>query len=533
MTKEKVFIIGIDGASIDLIMDWAEQGKLPNIKKIIAGGVHGRLKTVPNMNSAPAWTSIYTGQNPGNHGIHFFYEKKMNSYDIRYLNGSDCDEPPVWSVLSNAGKSVAVINVPMTYPAIPVNGVMISGFDAPGLRHNAVFPESLMEELKKNIPDYFIELGLATYARHGNYEKLIEKALHSIEIRTKAAIHFMDSRESDFFMVVYRETDIIQHAFWKYDEKWFHDLKPVQAGKYKGTIQRIYQAIDKEIGKLLEKIDDQTTVIIVSDHGGVSFDNCGDLIGDFLSEMGYMKYLKQRKAGFMGHFIKKTVKNAADFADKYIPRKIKEHLARLLPELRNKASQYQIFGNIDWQQTKVFCTTRPELWINLKGREALGIVEKGKAYDDFILDVKDKLLSWIDPQTGEYVIQDVKTKEDVYYGKNLKKAPDLTLFFNRKINPSGIALKQPDGSLRIIKQIDKNSQVDAFISGGHGDNGTIIIKGPQIKSGEELKNAELTDVTPTILHILLGLDFGLDGNILESAMNIDYITKHPPRWNNR
>ena len=329
-------------------------------------------------------------------------------------------------------------------------------------------------------------------------------------------------------MIVYREIDIIQHAFWKFDEAWYQQLRPGEAEQFQGTILSFYQTIDEEIGKLLKKTDSDTTIFIVSDHGGAPFDYGGELLNDFLSETGYLKYYRPRKTGIGRHCVRNTLKNIIYLAEKYVPRRFKELLLRFCPQLRNKTSGLQVFSSIDWRETKVFGTTRPELWINLKGREPLGTVEPGKPFDDLINELKDKLMSWIDPRTGEHVLKDVKTKEELYYGKNLYKSPDLTLFYNRKINPAGIAFKQDDGSLKTVKKIDINANVDSFISGSHGDNGTIIIKGPQIKSGQEIKDAKLIDVAPTILYILLTADFKLDGNILKSAFNQDFLQKHPP-----
>lgn len=87
--NSKVAVIGLDGATVGLIGTWVKEGKLPNLAGLMRKGVYGRLESVPNMNSAPAWTSMMTGKNPGKHGIYYFYEKIFGTYDIRYLNGGD------------------------------------------------------------------------------------------------------------------------------------------------------------------------------------------------------------------------------------------------------------------------------------------------------------------------------------------------------------------------------------------------------------------------------------------------------------
>lgn len=113
----KALVIGIDAATFDLILPWIKEGKLPTFKKLIENGAWCPLDTVPNLNSAAAWPSFATGKHPANHGIICFYEHKENSYDIRLVNGSDIDGKTFWEILSEAGKRVGIINVPMTYPA--------------------------------------------------------------------------------------------------------------------------------------------------------------------------------------------------------------------------------------------------------------------------------------------------------------------------------------------------------------------------------------------------------------------------------
>jgi len=114
--NNKVFVIGLDGATLDLIKPWASQGKLPNLDKVMRQGAYGTLRSTIHPLTAPAWTSFMTGKNPGKHGIFDFISLMPDSYQITYNNALSRKSPSLWRMLSDAGKKVIVINVPFLVP---------------------------------------------------------------------------------------------------------------------------------------------------------------------------------------------------------------------------------------------------------------------------------------------------------------------------------------------------------------------------------------------------------------------------------
>jgi predicted AlkP superfamily phosphohydrolase/phosphomutase len=128
MEKKGVFILGLDGSSFSLLDPWFGKGELPNLHLFKQEGSYGHLKSVPNLHSAAAWTSMATGKNPGKHGIFFFYEWDKD-FNFRFISGADKKAEIIWNILSKTGRRVGIVNIPMTFPAEPVNGVMISGLD--------------------------------------------------------------------------------------------------------------------------------------------------------------------------------------------------------------------------------------------------------------------------------------------------------------------------------------------------------------------------------------------------------------------
>ena len=152
--KKRVIVLGIDGASLDLILSRIKEGGLRNFKKIIEGGSCGPLRSTFIANSASAWTSFMTGKNPGKHGIYDFFESKNYSPECVYF--SNIEDKPFWDILSDRGRKSYVVNVPLTYPPKIKDGVMVSGFQTPSDKQDFVYPGSFKSELERVCSEYNI-----------------------------------------------------------------------------------------------------------------------------------------------------------------------------------------------------------------------------------------------------------------------------------------------------------------------------------------------------------------------------------------
>src|SRR5687767_5610836 len=127
MSTRRILLVDIDAATFVLIRPWMERGDLPALGRLMQSGAFGRLQSVPNMVTPAAWTSFATGCNPGKHGIFFFTERIPGSYEERLVKGGTRTGAPLWMLLGREGVRCTVVNVPMTFPADPLNGVMVSG----------------------------------------------------------------------------------------------------------------------------------------------------------------------------------------------------------------------------------------------------------------------------------------------------------------------------------------------------------------------------------------------------------------------
>jgi len=523
--KRSVAVIGLDGATIDLIKQWAGEGKLPAMARLMEEGAFGHLETIPNQNSAPAWTSFMTGKNPGKHGIYHFYEREENGYGIRYVNGGDCKAEPIWTLLSNANKKVCVSNVPMTYPAPEVDGILISGMDAPGVvSEGFTYPREFVNELLENVPDYVVEPGITTFFNNKQYDKAIEMASDSIVARGEAARYLQHNYPWDFFMVVFRESDVISHYFWKPMEDGPNGEDKLLS-EYHDTILKIYQKLDDEIAKIVADLPEDCYVVLMSDHGFGLAEDGPPYVNHVLRHAGLLEYRGQGADSNQARpSLKRMIMGTAlGLVQQYTSRRTKEALLRLFPKVRDRLEAQKYFSAIDWERTKVYGEgTRIELWVNMKGRDPLGTVAPGADYDELCAGLKKLLYQWHEPTSGKPVIKAVFTKEEVYSGACAERAPDILFHFHDDVKVTGIDLIDEDGNKQSVSVPDNVMDI-LHVNGAHRDTGTFMIKGPGIKAGQEITGASIMDLTPTILYIMQqAVPDDMDGKVLLDAFEDDF-----------
>ena len=257
-------VFGLDGATFELFDPWIMVGKLPVIGQCLREGTRSTLRSTPLSNSAQAWSSFITGKNPGKHGIYDFFERVPDGYGVRFLNASFRKGKSLWRLASDAGRRVGVMNVPITYPAEPVNGFLIPGLDAPGMDNRFAYPRGLMDEIDQQVGRYVLEAGIWGYIRRGKPEAALEKLLEMARVRTATASYLLKTKKWDLFVVVYTATDKAQHHFWKYIDPSRPEFLSTQP--HGSAILQVYQQIDQGIARLIQAAGD-ATVIVMSDHG--------------------------------------------------------------------------------------------------------------------------------------------------------------------------------------------------------------------------------------------------------------------------
>jgi predicted AlkP superfamily phosphohydrolase/phosphomutase len=280
--KPRVVVIGVNGMELDIIRPLLLQGKMPNLAGVIKKGAYGKLRTLSAPNCPRVYSTLFTSTKPEEHGVSGFIVGGITA------NTNMLKEEPIWSVLSKDGVSVGMANVPATFPVMPVNGYMISGMltrgkncedgvlCAPKLSEvqggEAVYPASLKAELLKNVGDFYIDCERMPAAADlkGHETEVIDAWLSKVQLirdqQTQLFDYLLDHHPTQFTWLAQSCEDRTGH--------WLYPIAPYHAG-YNPKINSVrpdafpnqYVAFDKVLGEILKHTDDNTYVIIVSDHG--------------------------------------------------------------------------------------------------------------------------------------------------------------------------------------------------------------------------------------------------------------------------
>lgn len=361
----RVFVIGLDGATFDLLQPWLDAGELPNLKKLMDSGVHGELQSVYPIISPVAWTSASTGVNPGKHGIYGFERQDPAVPGAQLLNTSEQRKAlPIWTLLSDAGMSVAVLNVPMTWPPDPIkNGIMVSGFPFPADQSNLVYttPPSLAAELGAYPLDQMGE-GLV----EGAEGDMLARIVVSRDAVVRVFNEWKIGRKDDFTWAVVTATDRVQHFFWGMMDEKHPYWTPAYDRDFGGAIHEFWIGMDKRLGEMLADLPEDATVMVISDHG----------FAPIYREMNMFNWF------------------ASTALDEYV----KEHQVADV-HITNGIFNYRLG------------TTWP----------------RSPSYDEFRTLFEKEALAVIDPATGKPPVARVPRREAIYSGPHIGKAPDLLM----------------------------------------------------------------------------------------------------------
>jgi predicted AlkP superfamily phosphohydrolase/phosphomutase len=512
----RVLIIGLDAATPHLIERWAAEGRLPNIKKFLDDGAWGQLNSVANRNSAPAWSSMVTGLNPGKHGIYWFTEDDPTTYDYKFINGSFRRGKAFWNVLSEEGQTVSVMNVPITFPAQEVNGVMIAGMDSPSADDpRFTYPSELRHEVKEVAGgEYYVYPGLGRYVIAGQTDQGLDRIHRSIDMKKAVAKHLMTTRPWDTFMVVFTESDVVQHFFWR------HMDRPAEGDldMEKTAIRDTYEHLDRVIGDLVEEAGPDTTVIAVSDHGARFDDGLARALPSWLEQLGLLNYRKEEGKITARSLIFKAGTKVFRQLDKRLSAEAKHKLSRRLPMLRQRVWVMMSFGKIDWSRTRAYTDGhRPEIWINLEGRQPQGVVST-EEYDVVRQEIIDALTSAVCVTTNQPLVKRVWRREEAYSGPFVDRSPDLVVEWMDA--GACLDLRTADGgSMTLEKHHLPDDPFDELMNGGHDQFGIVAMKGPGIKPGH-IEGAEIADIAPTVLFLRdAPIPEDVDGKLLSDAFD--------------
>jgi len=514
-------IIGLDGAAPELVIPWAQQGKLPTLGRLMAEGCYGEMQsTIPPI-SGPAWSSIITGRSPGMTGLYDFLRRKEGTYSFAAVNSRVRDGRSFWRILGDWDKRVGVLNVPVTYPVEPVNGFMVSGWMTPYQARDFTYPRELADELNQALGDYRL-YPAATYSE-GRREAFFAEMDDVLQARLRATQYLMRRFPWDFFISVIYETDLMEHQLWHYVDPDHPRHDPDEVAQYGDPLLRYFQAVDQGLAEALDQAGDDVTVIVMSDHGMGPVHNFV-FLNTWLLEEGFLRLKRDPITWAKGLALKAGLDlvHVHRLADRLNLSKDAEYKVMYTKDRLLKMA-FLSFNNVDWSQSVAYSYGRGvgPIYLNVRGREPQGIVEPGEEYERVRQEIAQRALDYRDPRTGQPMVREVLWPEEIYHGPHLGEAPDLIL----------VSARDTDHFYGLSDFGSAKMYVPAYrYSAVHRRNAFIALWGPHIQPGASLEEAVLEDVAPTVFYAMgLPIPPDFEGRPLQEAFRSDYVATHPIR----
>jgi predicted AlkP superfamily phosphohydrolase/phosphomutase len=499
----KLLIIGLDGATLDLIKPWAAEGKLPTLARLMQDGVTGDLESTLPPVTSPAWPTFMTGKNPGKHGVFDFIRPRAGTFDM--VNASQIKGKLLWEILSEAGYSVGVLNVPITYPPRKVNGYMVPGLLSPD-QGKTVYPPDLLKPYEAELGKYRLTPNVQYKA--GNEDEFIADLHDLIDTQLRYALRLIKDLPTDVLMLHFLATDNGSHALWRFMDKTHPRHDPALAAKYGDALLKVYQHLDDAVRQVQEAAG-QPNTIVMSDHGFGPLHRTINLNILFVE-----KGLMHLKPKFFTQLRWWAFRNGLTPATAY---KILSKLglqnitAKVSRKARNEmVGKFLSFEDVDWSKTIAYSMGHVgQIYINLQGRELHGIVSPGQ-YQAARQKVIDVLNTLRDPATGQPLVDRIIPREEAAHGPYADQGADLHLILDG-YKTIAFPLFATEGRV-LTPQIRGDS-------GCHRLHGIFIAHGQAFTAGASISNAKIIDLAPTILHILnVPVPEDMDGHVLTDAL---------------
>jgi predicted AlkP superfamily phosphohydrolase/phosphomutase len=527
----KVVIIGLDGATFRTLQPWMDGGHLPALQDMIEHGVSGNLTSIVPPVTTPAWNSFMTGKNPGKHGIYYFTTKEKTSGREIPVSANSRSGKTVWELLSDSGKTVIVLNVPTTYPPQLVNGVMVADFLTPKGKRDFVHPTSLLDEIEDTFGPYPLYLKTPVFSANlseANVERFLDELREELQYKFGVIHYLMDRYAADFVMLHLWGTDRIQHELWNLFDAYHPRYDKKLASKYEARIIGYFSSVDAEIAKLKRRLDDDTSFIVMSDHGFGPIHRFIDL-NVWLLEQGYIA-IKQTplsqlrllawKMGLTHKLLLTGLLKILKCGFR-LPERTPADAVKLIRE--GSFQPLLSLNDVDWSHTKAYCKFgMGQIVINLAGRDARGAVKPGEEYNTIRNEIVQKLKGLRDPANGQLIGGQIYTKEEIYQGPHLENAPDITFLPMENNYLAGVLL-----GFTTREWIMDNP----VLFGNHRMDGILMAEGKHLGKGRTVEEARIIDLAPTILYLMgVKIPTDIDGEVLTKIFTKVFLRENPIEW---
>lgn len=493
----RILFIGIDSADKDLILRWSREGLLPTFSLLLDQSAWG-ITTVPvGFYVGAVWPSFATGVSPARHGRYNFSQLRTGTYETYRYNSFDLEGERFWDILSASGQRVAIIDVPLTPPSAPFNGIQITDWGVHKANQSDVFhayPLGLVSEVKA-------EFGVNPIPRCNDITRtpegfrfFMDAMIARTTSKEQLSAKYLRQGKWDLFLTVFTEPHCVGHQCWHLHDAShaLHD-RPL-ADALGDPLLAAYRALDASIGRLITEVDKDTYVFVYSSHGMGPQDG----VGSFLERI--LLRLDQHDAAKRSTPARKSLRSS-------VAKKVRTYSRRpdwLLWRLRKLLQPDLAFPVPDFaavtlhvEDRRYFMLSNNDacgaIRINLVGREPQGKVTRGEPYEQVCQQLTDDLKAIVYADTGEPLVREVLRTSDFYRGPHLSDLPDLIVEWNRRESPHSITSEK----IGLLP-----NSYSGVRTGDHKPEGVVFVSGPGVPSGPMRQPISALDFAPTLARLL-------------------------------
>lgn len=501
-SNQKVLMIVIDCAELTLVDELCAQGKMPNVKKLRERGAYGKMGSTAGTLIATPWPCLITSQWPVENGFTCWMQWRPDHQEEKRCDATWVPLNPFYRRLGPLGKKVIALDVPMAYEPEPMDGIELASWASyDKLCDLSSYPPQFLKHIQSKYHKQPIGPELGELQPIKGMVRLRNELIEGTKIAGNAYRDTIKENEWDLALCCFGATHRAGHNFWdhssfKENEK---EVSKADLDKFDSTLRDVYITADAQVGKLLEVIDDETTVFCFATHGmGPSqsrFEIAGEILDRILNdrkEMPTERWVK--KQGLV-----KKLRNA-------IPTRWRLKAKQLLSKsLQDKIMKF--WGGktgVDWSQVTAFIPAgdlEGYVRINLKGRERDGIVEP-QDFEPLMKKITDGFMSFKDEVTGESIVEDVLRGDELWPDVPKERRWPIT---DLVIRWKTLATMKSQSMLsekygRIFWPLE-DKMMDGR-SGHHRETGWMIAAGPGIEAGSTIDDIHIMDIAPTVMHTM-------------------------------
>lgn len=491
----KVLMIALDAAEPDLLEQWIAEGVLPSLKSLYCKGAYGRLQSSADWLAGSPWPTFYTGTMPSEHGLYHYLQWRADRMTLARPGPGWISPIPFWRRLGEMERRVISMDLPMTLPPGPFEGMEISGWATHDrLTPPASQPPEIMDWINQafgppTLYDELFELQpVASLLRLR--DELIQTTHHVAEV----AEALMNKEEWDLFMVGFGAAHRGGHRLWDLSGT-LGQPEPYEREEFSQALRHVYVACDAAVGRLLETAGDAVTTLVFSLHGMGANTSRVELLPAMLNRV-------LRKQGELSEKARQI--NYLERLLGLIPLEWRHSIKhRFSKSFQERLTTFFRMGKMDWTATEAFCMEadlQGYIRINLRGREVAGIVEPNEAYDELCTKIIEGLGTFVDMETNEPIVESIMRSDQLFpNGSRRSILPDLLVRWN----------SSPAANHRTVVSSSYGSipwslpgRNPCGRSGNHRPYGFLIVSGNSIKANSRIKDAHILDLAPTIYTLL-------------------------------